>query len=143
MKVRPKDLAKVRGAILQAQGYQCPLCLSPLRVTGTKKRPVVDHNHTTGYIRMVLCVNCNGKEGKVFNAARAAAGKGNDPMDWLHRMLAYHDNHKHPHWGNATRKGLIYPTFKSKDEKRLAALAKAKRKRQATKLLLESFNDDP
>jgi len=135
MKIKHADLAKVRAAILKAQGYQCPLCHQPLRASSTKKKPVLDHSHVTGYIRSVLCANCNGKEGKVFNAARAACGKGNDPLEWLRRLLHYHDNHKTPHWGNATRKGLIHPTFKSKNEKRLAALAKAKRKRLADKLV--------
>ncbi len=135
MKVRPKDLPKVRLAILQAQGFKCPLCRQPLHESSTKKKPALDHDHTTGYIRGVLCVNCNGKEGKVWNAARSAAGKGNDPKLWLQRLVEYHELHRSPQWGNSTRKGLIYPTFKSKNEKRLAVLAKAKRVRLAKKLL--------
>ncbi len=134
MKLKAKDLPKVRQAIMRAQGMKCPLCQQPLG-SNTKKKPALDHNHTTGYIRGVLCVNCNGKEGKCWNAARTAAGKGNSPYDWLKRLIAYHDAHNVPQWGNSTRKGLIYPTFKSKNEKRLATLAKAKRRRQATKLL--------
>ena len=134
MKLKQADLPKVRRAILTAQGMKCPLCQHPLG-SNTKKKPALDHNHETGYVRGVLCVNCNGMEGKVWNLARRAAGKGIDPQMWLERLIQYYDKHVLPQWGNETRRGLIYPTFKSKNEKRLATLAKAKRRRQATKLL--------
>lgn len=135
MKIRHVDLAKVRLAILKAQGFKCPLCLQPLHESSTKKKPTLDHNHTTGYIRGVLCNNCNGKEGKIWNAARIAAGKGKSTLDWLQRLVFYHDLHLDPQWGSHTRRGLIHPTFKSKNDKRLKALARAKRKRMADKLL--------
>ena len=134
MKLKQADLPKVRRAILAVQGYKCPLCRQPLG-PNTKKKPALDHDHSTGYIRGVLCVNCNGKEGKVWNAARAAAGKGNSPISWLLRLLHYYKEHDVPQWSNDTRKGLIYPAFKSKNEKRIATLAKAKRRRQARKLV--------
>ncbi len=134
MKIKLADLPKVRRAILATQAYTCPLCRQPLG-PNTKKNPTVDHDHATGYIRGVLCVHCNGMEGKVWNIARRAAGKGNNPLDWLIRVVEYHVKHRTPRWGSDTRIGLIYPTFKTKNEKRLATLAKAKRKRQAIKLL--------
>ncbi len=134
MKIKMADLPKVRHAILTTQAFKCPLCRQPLG-PNTKKKPSVDHNHATGYIRGVLCVNCNGMEGKIWNLARRAVGKGNDPRLWLQRLIEYHEMHRTPRWGNETRQGLIYPTFKTKNEKRLATLAKAKRRRQATKLL--------
>ncbi len=135
MKIKAKDLSKVRLAILATQDFKCPLCRQPLHESSTKKKPTVDHDHRTGYIRGVLCVNCNGMEGKIWNLARRSAGKDNDPRLWLQRLIEYLEKHRSPRWGDHTRLGLIYPTFKTKNEKRLIVLAKAKRRRDANKLL--------
>jgi len=43
--------------MFSAQKGECPICESPL-ISDTK-RPVVDHNHTTGDIRGILCDGCN------------------------------------------------------------------------------------
>lgn len=45
-----------RVAIELAQGHVCPLCNTPLRDI---KRPSVDHDHSTGLIRGILCNKCN------------------------------------------------------------------------------------
>lgn len=134
MKIKLADLPKVRRAILATQYFECALCRQPLG-PNTKKKPALDHDHATGYIRGVLCVHCNGMEGKIWNLARRAAGKGNNPVDWLRYLIDYYDYHKSIRWGNKKRAGLIYPGFKSKNDKRLATLARAKRRRIATKLL--------
>jgi hypothetical protein len=43
-------------ALLHAQGNRCLICHKP----NTKAAPlVVDHNHTTGRVRALLCSNCN------------------------------------------------------------------------------------
>ncbi len=44
---------KDKGALIEAQGGRCPLCLRNL------SSPVVDHDHATNRIRGVLCRNCN------------------------------------------------------------------------------------
>ena len=41
--------------MLTVQQHKCALCLTPL----LGNRPVVDHCHTTGEIRAVLCLMCN------------------------------------------------------------------------------------
>jgi hypothetical protein len=43
------------GIMLEAQYNKCALCLTPL----LKTRSVVDHCHTTGEVRAVLCLLCN------------------------------------------------------------------------------------
>ena len=45
----------VRNMLLEAQDHKCALCLTVV----TDKRWVVDHCHTTGEIRAVLCLLCN------------------------------------------------------------------------------------
>ena len=95
---------------------------------GGQKKPALDHDHITGYIRDVLCLNCNGMEGKVFNLARRGAGKSKSPMEWLKALLEYHVRHETPQHG-----GILHNTHKTAEEKRLATNAKARRKRASAK----------
>lgn len=65
----------------QAQGYVCAICLQPEREvdyrTGNVKALAVDHDHTTGQVRGLLCFLCNTAIGKLGHSAvrlrRAAA----------------------------------------------------------------------
>lgn len=86
----------------------------------------LDHCHVTGNIRAVLCRNCNGVEGKVFNLARRAKRDGT-PQWWLKRLLEYWLHHI----DNPT--GVYHPTHKTADEKRLIRNKKAREKRQKKK----------
>ena len=102
------------------------LCQEPVSAAA-KKKPCLDHDHTTGYIRDVLCLNCNGVEGKIFNLARRAKAK-KTPIEWLHRLVKYYARHETPQHG-----GLFHPTHKTPEEKRLARNAKARKRRAALK----------
>ncbi len=42
--------------MLISQGWRCPVCLTALSL----KAAHVDHDHSTGAVRGVLCFNCNG-----------------------------------------------------------------------------------
>lgn len=42
-----------RDAMLESQGGVCAICLTPPVV------PHVDHNHSTGAVRSILCIHCN------------------------------------------------------------------------------------
>lgn len=42
-------------ALLVEQGHKCPLCLAPL----TEATLHVDHDHTSGHVRGLLCHMCN------------------------------------------------------------------------------------
>jgi len=129
VKVPPKDLEKVRVAILGMQKGVCPLCLG--EIGPGKKKPAMDHDHQTGYLRGVLCLYCNGMLGKVENASRKAAGKHNDNLWWLANALEYLLKHNTPQWSvPGVRWGLIYPTHKTPEDKRLKRLEKAKAKRR-------------
>lgn len=104
----------------------CPLCTGALRAN-SKKTPALDHDHTTGYLRDVLCLNCNGIEGKIHNLARRAKGDL-AVAGWLSNLIAYYQRHSTPQHG-----GVLHHTHKTPEEKRLQALAKAKLRRALVK----------
>lgn len=54
-------------AMLNAQNGVCAICLQPeTRIKdGVLYRLAVDHNHTTGKIRELLCFKCNSTLGKI------------------------------------------------------------------------------
>lgn len=92
-----------------------------------QKKPALDHDHQTGYIRDVLCLNCNQFEGKTFNGARRSKNKLTE-IQWLRNLLEYWERHETPQHG-----GVFHPTHKTEEEKRLAKNAKARKKRAAIK----------
>lgn len=46
-------------AILEAQGGVCLICSEPPTVRGRKRHLEVDHNHSNGQVRGLLCNKCN------------------------------------------------------------------------------------
>jgi len=118
-------IAPAREALLKKQGRRCPLCDGVMG--GKGKQPVLDHDHNTGFIRDVICRNCNGIEGKVFNLARRAKNKFTE-KEWLERLLAYYERHETPQHG-----GYLHPTYKTEAEKRLARNKKARERRAKLK----------
>lgn len=125
-RLAPKNISTATLILLKKQGGTCPICAGKLG-TNTVKRPALDHDHTTGYIRDVLCINCNGLEGKLFNLTRRF-GKHMTPELVLQNILAYWLRHKVPQHG-----GFIHPTHKTAAEKRLATLKRAAAKRKKAK----------
>ena len=71
-----------RDKILQAQGYKCALCGTP--DPGSKKDWHVDHDHTTGAVRGILCARCN-----------RGLGHLGDTAEGLKAALAYVTNGAH------------------------------------------------
>ena len=46
--------------MLEAQDHKCGICCLPLKnIHGKGKRPHVDHDHCKGYVRGILCAQCN------------------------------------------------------------------------------------
>lgn len=99
------------------QGNRCALCGLP----GVSSDPVLDHCHKTGAVRGTLHRSCNSLLGKVENNS-ARFGVKSLPA-FLHGCAAYLQKHS----TNIT--GLIHPTHKTEDEKRIARNAKAVKKR--------------
>lgn len=62
--------------MIEAQGGKCATCERPIPPAGRTRH--VDHNHTTGRIRGILCQPCN-----------VALGHLQENPDTLRRMIAY------------------------------------------------------
>lgn len=124
-RLKRSEIALVTASLLKAQEYGCPLCDGSLRATAVKT-PALDHDHSTGFIRGVLCVHCNGIEGKVFNLARRAKNKLT-PEQWLSNLVEYwrlHSTPQHP---------LLHHTHLTEEEKRIARNKRAATRRAAVK----------
>lgn len=110
---------------LKKQGGKCLLCGDVIDAS-IPREAVADHDHNTGEIRGILHRSCNGGEGKVANAAGRWGAKSMDYdkiVPWLKNLIAYLER---------PGLGVMYPTHKTEDEKRLARNAKARKTRAAT-----------
>ena len=127
------EVAIIRNAIKQEQGNVCALCggsFTDAKLKGKKLvpklTPTLDHNHTTGIIRGVLCSNCNGMEGRILNRVKSAK-RDLEINEWLGKLLDYWNFHAIP------QTPFIHPNHKTDDQKRIARNKKARRKRAANK----------
>jgi hypothetical protein len=106
----------------QRENPICPLCE---RTMGDDT--VVDHDHKSGEVRAVVCRWCNSLLGKLENWA-GRIGQGIDPQMFLRNV--------HTYLGPlGPRRGVLYPTHKTEDEKRLARNAKARKARAKARLV--------
>ncbi|QGF19675.1 putative DNA endonuclease VII [Pectobacterium phage MA2] len=112
--------------LLQQQGGVCPLCNKPVDLT-EKGALVLDHDHGTGQVRGALHRSCNSAEGKVANAAGRWGAKSmryEDIVPFLERLVAYL---------RQPPQDMIYPTFKTADELRMARNVKERTRRAERK----------
>lgn len=65
---------KIAERLKEEVGNQCSICGSE----GSEKELVVDHCHTTGYVRGLLCEKCN-----------MALGFFGDTIEGLHKAMEY------------------------------------------------------
>lgn len=115
------EVQDVRATLLSRQGGRCALCGLPC----CKEDAVLDHDHRTGAIRGALHRGCNALLGKVEN---------NAPRYGVRDIAAFASGiagYLRTHMVNIT--GLIHPTHKTEEEKRLlrnkrARLTRAKKK---------------
>lgn len=99
------------------------MCQLPLKLTDA----VLDHCHTTGAVRGTAHRSCNALLGKVENnAARFGL-----PRDRMPAFLQGVGKYLLLHKTNIT--GMLHPTHKTEDEKRIAKNKKAVLKRAAAK----------
>ena len=122
-RLKVSEVVVVRAAILsKRQDGKCAICQCPLTVaTGC-----LDHNHSTGIIRGVLCRNCNAMEGKIKSAVTRGK-RGMTMEDYLGAMLLYWMHHKED------RTGLLYPTHLTTEERRVKINTKARKARAKKK----------
>jgi len=121
-KLKQSEVPMVRDKMAAKQGQICPLCLGNLKQKGA----VLDHCHTTGAVRAVLCRNCNGCEGRAKTVATRAASRAG-MVEWAENLAKYW------RYYSESKGQLMYPSHKTAEEKRLernkkARLARAKSK---------------
>ncbi|NUX98768.1 endonuclease domain-containing protein [Paraburkholderia youngii] len=104
----------------QRENPTCPLCKRTM-----DEDTVVDHDHKTGECRAVVCRWCNAVLGKIENWA-GRIGQGIDPIAFLSATAEYLGV-------DGPRRGVIYPSHKTEDEKRLARNKKARLTRAKAK----------
>lgn len=121
--LKASEVAAVRSQLLKRQGGKCAIC--DQRILGAD-RAVLDHCHDTGFIRGVLHASCNGIEGRM-KALGHRSHKGVVSADYIIGLGKYLEAHRKP------RLNAWHPSFKSPQQKRDAANAKARAKRAAKK----------
>jgi hypothetical protein len=126
VKLKTTQVKSARDILQKKQKNLCPLCGGKLGASAKTKQGCLDHDHTTGIIRDVLCRNCNGIEGKIWNLLRRMKKGGGREV--LTNLVAYYERHDTQPHGQ-----IIHPTHKTPAEKRAETNAKARKKRAALK----------
>lgn len=78
-----KDVAKYRTSQLKKQKGICPLCKTEI----LPDEAALDHDHSTGHVRMVLHRSCNSAEGRVIRWA--GRNRAATPQEFLRNLLKY------------------------------------------------------
>jgi hypothetical protein len=120
-KLKAAEIAEWREHTLALQGGRCALC----SLTCSLEEAVADHCHTSGAMRAVLHRGCNALLGKVENNYKRYGLK--NVAAFLNGAAAYLQLHA------TNRTGMIHPTYKDAEGKRLlrnkrARLARARKK---------------
>lgn len=111
-----------RKAVLEKQGGKCALCKEKPAV------PCLDHCHSTGVNRGVLCRGCNALLGKIENnAKRNGLGDLTKLARFMQNIPAYIVA------GQRGGLGTMHHTYKTDEEKRLKRNAAARKARAKKK----------
>lgn len=121
-KLKTTEVTATRESLLEKQGKKCEVCQLPC----TTSEAVLDHEHTTGSIRATLHRSCNALLGKIENNFKRYGVK--NLAAFLHGVPAYLQRHE------TDQHGLLHPTHKTPDEKRVARNAKARKARASKKV---------
>jgi hypothetical protein len=106
-RLKTPEVKPTREGMYLAQAARCKLCKDHI----VKGEDVLDHDHLTGAVRGVLHRSCNALLGKVENNYRRHGVK--NLAAWAHGVPDYLAHHA------VNRTGLLHPTYKTDDEKRL------------------------
>lgn len=119
-RLKTSEIAQARIEILETQGGICPLCVEPIA------KPALDHDHSKGHVRGVLCLNCNQMEGRIRGYG-VRARRHLTYLGWLKNLYDYLIKHEE------CQTGLIHPLHKTPEEKKaVAAKKRARKKANAT-----------
>lgn len=114
--LKPNEIPSVLKQLVTKQGNKCGICGHPFTV---RDRPVLDHDHDTGFIRGVLHNSCNGTEGRIKSKAYLGH-TGISPAKYVIGLGKYLEKHSTP------QLALIHPTHLSEEDKRIKRNAKAR-----------------
>lgn len=122
--LKPSEVASILAQLVTKQGKKCEVCGQQFT---QRDYPVLDHDHTTGYIRGALHNSCNGAEGRVKTKAHLGH-KGVSADDYLIGLGKYLEANKTP------RYRFIHPSHMTEEQKRLQRNAKARTARAKAKV---------
>ncbi len=119
-KLTYSQVAPVRANLLAVQKGVCALCHT------VPNAPALDHCHTNGWVRGVLCSGCNAMLGKLENnRARFGLNDERKFIMFMQNVVPYLSHHRNG------PTNTLHPTYKTLDEKREARNAKARKTRAA------------
>lgn len=123
-RLKASEVAQARQDLYKLQGFRCLLCGQPI----APDEQVLDHDHTTGEVRGVLHRGCNAMLGHIENnRPRHRLVDVRKFAAFLSNVLPYIAYNLGP------RTGMIYPTHKTEEEKRLLRNKRARQKRAKEK----------
>ena len=118
-RLRPKDIKAYREQAVAEQDYKCALCKQELRLEDA----VLDHAHSSGYIRAALHRFCNTYLGAIENNIKR--NKISDVQ--LSNILANAQSYMQ------TTTNILHPTYRTAEERKARAKARAKKSRKINK----------
>ena len=124
-RLKHSEVAAFRDKLYVAQGSVCALCGQAIEASAR----VLDHCHTTGEVRGVLHRGCNSMLGHIENnRPRYQLTSTVRMAGFLNKVLPYLA------WNLSTHRGILYPTHRTEEEKRLLRNKRARTKRAKEKL---------
>jgi hypothetical protein len=117
------QVPNVLKQLVDKQNGKCAVCGHPFT---QRDGAVLDHDHTTGFIRGALHRSCNGAEGKVKYKAKLCH-TGITAEKYIIGLGKYLEEHAKPKYP------LLHPTHLTADEKRLERNRKARLSRARKK----------
>jgi hypothetical protein len=121
IRLKTTEVKPTRERLYLHQSGRCGVCSFHI----VKGDDVLDHDHDTGAVRGVLHRSCNALLGKIENAYRRFGVK--DLAAWAQGMPTYLQKHR------VNQTGLLHPTHRTDEEKRVRRNAKARKTRAARK----------
>lgn len=126
-RLKKSQIPAFKKELLKQQGGKCGICSIDLSEVPARDL-CLDHCHTGGHIRSVLCRNCNGIEGKIKNLANRGKRK-RTTQGFLRSVLEYWEQFD----GKIGPNTVFHPDHKTEDEKRLERNRKARLRRAKNK----------
>ena len=118
-RLKQSEISACRKLTAHLQNNRCAICEIDLNSVVA----CLDHDHRSGRIRGVLCNNCNGIEGKIYNLSNRGKRTGTTES-YLRKILCYWALHAEQ------PRNLFHPMHKFPDEKKAIRNAKARERRK-------------